>query len=150
MKQVYRAVAYAVAGGVVAQAMVIVYAIASLQKWVGGGGVYDSTVVDQASAFPGAGAFGVHEFLGAAIVPGLVVLLLIVSFFARVRRGPVLAAVMFVLVAAQALLGYWASDQPVIGSLHGLFAFLLFGTAMYAGRLATVVTEPAEAVATRA
>jgi len=137
MKQVYRVLAYAVAAGVVAQAMVIVYAVGSLNKWVGGGGVYDRTVADDPMAFPGAGAFQVHETVGAYVVPGLVVLLLLASLAARVRRGRLVAAIMFVLVAAQALLGYEASDQPAIGSLHGLFAFGLFGVAMYAGGLAS-------------
>src|SRR5215470_1103201 len=137
MKQVYRAFAYAVAAGVVAQAMVIVYAVGSLSKWVDSGGVYDSTVVDDAGAYPGAAAFRVHEAIGAYVVPALVVLLLLASLATKVRRGRLLAAIMFVLVAAQALLGYEASDQPAIGSLHGLFAFGLFGVAIYAGRLAT-------------
>jgi general stress protein CsbA len=137
MKQVYRVLAYAVAAGVVAQAMVIVYAVGSLNKWVDGGGVYDSTVADDGAVFPGAGAFRIHETVGAYVVPGLVVLLGLASLAARVRRGRFVAAIMFVLVAAQALLGYEASDQPAIGSLHGLFAFGLFGVAMYAGRLAS-------------
>jgi hypothetical protein len=135
MKQVYRFLAYAVAAGVVVQAMLIVYAIGSLQKWVNGGGVYDSSVVDRASAFDGAGAFGMHETIGAFVVPGTVVLLLIASPLAKVRRAVTWAAIMFILVAAQALLGYEAADQPAIGSLHGLFAFLLFAAAIRAGRL---------------
>lgn len=154
MKQVYRVLAYAVAAGVVAQAMVIVYAVGSLNKWVDGGGVYDRTVADDATAFPGAGAFRVHETVGTYVVPGLVVLLLVAALAARVRRGRLVAAIMFVLVAAQALLGYEASDQPAIGSLHGLFAFGLFGVALYAGRLAspghTVRREADEPVASSA
>jgi hypothetical protein len=137
MKQVYRVLAYAVAAGVVAQAMVIVYAVGSLNKWVDGGGVYNSAVADDATAYPGAGAFRIHETIGAYVVPSLVVLLILASLAARVRRGRLVGAIMFVLVGAQALLGYEASDQPAIGSLHGLFAFGLFGVAMYAGRLAS-------------
>ena len=56
---------------------------------------------------------------------------------------------MFVLVAIQAVLGYEASDQPAIGSLHGLFAFLLFTTAVRTGMVATrgaTDTAPAEPV----
>jgi|SRR5215467_12467617 len=152
MKRVYRVLAYAVAAGVVAQAMVIVYAVGSLQKWVERGGVYDSTVVDDHSAFSGAGAFGLHEIIGSAVVPGLVVLALIAALAARLRRGAQLAGIMFVLVAAQAMLGYEVADQPAIGSLHGLFAFALFATAMRAGQLAAATSpeQVAPPVATRA
>jgi hypothetical protein len=147
MKQLYRVLAYAVAGGVVAQAMVIVYAIGSMQRWVNRGGSYTAGMDDDASAFPGAGAFRVHEFIGDAVVPGLVVLLVIVSLFAKVTRGIIAPVVMFGLVAAQALLGYEASDQPAIGSLHGLFAFVLFTVALRTGLLVTRSareTAPAE------
>jgi hypothetical protein len=137
MRQLYRVLAYAVAGGVVAQAMVIVYAVGSLQKWVNGGGSYTAGMDDDDSAFTGASAFHVHEFIGDAVVPGLVALLVIASLFAKVTRGVAAAVVMFGLVAAQALLGYEASDQPAIGSLHGLFAFLLFTIALRTGMAVT-------------
>jgi hypothetical protein len=133
MKQLYRILAYAVACGVVAQAMVMVYAIGSLQKWVGDGGVYDSSVADDSSAYSGAGAFRIHEIAGTIVLPSLIVLLLIVALLTRTSRGLVWPAVMFLLVAVQAMLGYLVADQPLIGTLHGLIAFLLFAIAMRAG-----------------
>src|SRR5262249_39081863 len=99
---------------------------------------YTAGMDDDASAFPGAVAFQVHQVIGDAVIPGLVVLLVIASLFAKVPRGIVAPIVMFGLVAAQALLGYDAADQPAIGTLHGLFAFLLFTVALripLAGRL---------------
>jgi Family of unknown function (DUF6220) len=130
--------------------MVIVYAIGSLQKWIDGGGVYDSSVADQSSAFNGAGAFRLHEIIGTTVVPGLILLLLIVALFAKVNRGLAWPTIMLVLVAAQAVLGYEVSDQPAIGSLHGLFAFLLFAVALRAGRRSTAtVTATADTASKR-
>jgi heme A synthase len=72
-------------------------------------------------------------------------LLLISSFFARVRGGVKFAALVFVLVGVQAMLGYALHDLPAMGALHGLNALLLFSTAFYAAwrARASAVRPPA-------
>jgi hypothetical protein len=73
-------------------------------------------------------------------------LLLIVSFFTKVRGAIKWAVVVFVLVVVQGQLGELGHDLPLAGALHGLNALALFGSALYAGRrlraAAAVVEQP--------
>ena len=46
MRTAYKVLAYLVAAEVAVQAMVMVWAIAGLGKWVDGGGVFDKAVIE--------------------------------------------------------------------------------------------------------
>ena len=61
-------------------------------------------------------------------------MLLIVSFFTKVRGAIKWAVIVFVLVVVQGQLGELGHDFPLAGALHGLNALALFGAAIYAGR----------------
>jgi uncharacterized sodium:solute symporter family permease YidK len=144
MRTVYRVLAFLLAIEVVIQAMAIAYAIAGLGKWVeNDGGVLNKQVVDADSPdFPGSGGFMTHGLNGMMIIPILVLLLLIVSFFAKVPGGVRSAVILLVLVAVQVFLGIFAHDVPYVIVLHVLNAFAIMGVAAMAGRSASVVTEP--------
>ena len=151
MRNVYRVLAYLLAVEVVVQAMAIAYAIAGLGKWVeDDGGVLNKQVLDSDSPdFQGVGGFMAHGINGTMIIPLLVILLLIVSFFAKVPGGVQKAAILFGLVALQVFLGIFSHEIPFVIVLHVLNAFAILGTSLYAGRSATVVqetTQPAVAV----
>ena len=136
MRTAYKVLAYVVAAEVAVQAMVMVWAIAGLVVWVDGGGVFDKSVIESEGALPFpeiAGVF-VHVINGSFVIPGLALLLLIISFFTKVRGAIKWALVVFVLVIVQNLLGGWGLDIPLVGALHGLNALALFGAAIYAGR----------------
>ena len=77
------------------------------------------------------------------IIPLLVILLLIVSFFAKVPGGVQKAAILFGLVVLQVFLGIFSHSMPFVIVLHVLNAFAILGMALVAGRSATVVHETA-------
>jgi len=157
MRTAYKVLAYLVAAEVAVQAMLIVWGIAGLGKWVDGGGVFDKAVIESEGAppFPEVVGIIVHGINGFFVVPGLALLLLIVSFFTKVRGAIKWAVVVFVLVIVQGQLGGLGHDFPLAGALHGLNALALFGVAIYAGRrlraaMAAAVEQPEARIATPA
>jgi hypothetical protein len=158
MRNVYRVLAYLLAVEVLVQAMAIAYAIAGLPppppppglgKWVeDDGGVLNKQVLDSDSPdFPGVGGFATHGLNGMMIIPILVLLLLIVSFFAKVPGGVRKAAIVFGLVILQVVLGITSHSIPFVIVLHVLNAFAILGVAIMAGRSASApsVTPATEA-----
>ena len=139
MRTAYKVLAYLVAAEVALQAMVMVWAIAGLGKWVDGGGVFDKSVIEGsidtgATPLPEVVGILVHGINGTFVVPGIALLLLIVSFFTKMRGTVKWAVAVFVLVVLQGQLGFLGHDFPLAGALHGLNALALFGVALYAGR----------------
>jgi heme A synthase len=154
MRTVYRVFAFAIAAEVLVQAAAVAYAIAGMGHWVQGGGVLDSATMESDEfPFPEVVGFIVHGINGSIVVPLLAVLLVVFSFFAKVRGGVKWAFVVFALVAVQAQLGFMAGDLPALGALHGLNALLLFATALHtalrsrAGRPAVAAPPAAEPAA---
>jgi hypothetical protein len=158
MRTAYKVLAYLVAAEVAVQAMVMVWAIAGLGKWVDGGGVFDKSVIEGsidtgAMPFPEVLGILVHGINGTFVVPALALALLIVSFFTKVRGAIKWALIVFALVVVQGQLGFLGHEFPVGGALHGLNALALFGVALYAGRRLRAaarrdVSAPEEQVAT--
>ena len=82
------------------------------------------------------GTFGIigqniHSF-GALAVSLVVIIRLIVSFFAKIDGGVKWAGIVFVAVVLQWVFAIIALRAPVVGILHGINAFVIFGTAMTA------------------
>jgi hypothetical protein len=142
MRTAYKVLAYLVAAEVAIQAMVAVWAIAGLGKWVDGGGVLDKAVMEsEGTPFPEVFGFIVHGINGTFVIPGIALLLVIASFFTKVRGAIKWAVIVFVLVVVQGQLGFLGHEIPAVGLLHGLNALLLFGTAVYAGRRMRAATQ---------
>jgi hypothetical protein len=131
MRSVYRVLAYLVAAEVVVQAMLIVYAVDGLGKFVDNGGVFDKAADSGGKPFPEFVGFMVHGVNGYVVVPVIALLLLVSSFFARVPRGAWWAGLVLALVLLQGLLGGFAHSLPAVGALHGLNALALFTAALY-------------------
>jgi hypothetical protein len=154
VKSVYKGLAYLVAAGVVVQAMSMVFAIAGLFKWIDGGGQLDKAVTESSeSPFPEVVGFDVHATNGMMIIPAIALLLLISSFFAKIPGGVKWAALVFLLVVVQVVLGFSGFAVPALGAVHGLNALLLLGAAVYAALrvrrvAASPAAEPEERVAT--
>jgi len=133
---------------VVVQAMTIVFAVAGLFHWIEKGGSIDASVVSDwdttRPTFTGAVGHYIHGLAGERVFPVLALLLLIISFFAKVSQGVVLALVLLVLVLLQTFTGLYGDKMPYLGLVHGLNAFLIFGAAMAAAMKAK---EPAAAAA---
>jgi len=156
MRKTYQIIAQVIAGLVVLQAALMVWAIAGLFSWIDEGNSIDKSVVegwaDEPPTFDGAIGHFIHAFIsGTILIPLLGLILLIVSFFAKVPRGVALAAAVVVSIVVQYLAGTLAEpDMPYLGLIHGLNAFILFGLALAAGKAAkdaaATPAEPAPAV----
>jgi len=148
MKNVYRVLAYLIAALVVVQAGAIAYGVFGLFNWVEGGGILDQAVLQGEEADIGGGfGFGLHITIGYFVIPIVALLLLIISFFAKVPGGIRWALFLFLAVVVQTLLAGFAHAVAGIGWLHGMVALVLFGLAVTAGiragRKAPVAMEPA-------
>lgn len=150
MQKAYKILAHTIAGLVTIQAAVMVFAVAGLFYWIEEDeGFLDKGVIEGWDADPPTwmGAIGVpiHGMSGMFLIPLLGLVLLIISFFAKVNGGTKWAGIVFGLIIVQVALGIFAHGAPALGLLHGINAFLLFFAALSAGRAAkeSRVAEPA-------
>jgi hypothetical protein len=135
MRTTYKVLAYLVAAEVVIQAMAVVWAMAGLGKWVQEGGVLDKALMEsEGTPFPEIAGFIVHGINGTFVIPGIALVLVILSFFTKVRGAIKWAIIVFVLTVLQGQLGYLGHEVTAVAAVHGLNALALFGTALYAGR----------------
>ena len=134
MRIAYRVLALVVAAEVAIQAVVMVWAVAGLGKWIASGGVADAAMMESGGTpFPEVAGFIVHGVNGMFVVPGIALVMVIVSFFTRVRGAIKWALIVFGLVVVQGQLGFLGHEIPAVGGLHGLNALVLFTAALYAG-----------------
>lgn len=130
MRATYRVLSGLIALAVVFQAAVVAF---------GGFGVIkeveDGAVVTADSDLPNAGPM-LHGIGGTMVIPILVLALLVVSFFAKVRGGVKWAALLVLAVALQITLGFSAFELPALGLLHGINAFVILTLAVVATRAA--------------
>ena len=140
MRKTFRIIASAIAVLVVVQAMMIVWGVAGLFYWIDEGATLDKSVIDgwadEPPTFTGAIGHFVHVMSGTFLIPFLGLLLLIVSFFAKVPRGVLLASVVAISIVVQYLAGTFADAMPYLGLIHGINAFILFGAALAAAKAA--------------
>ena len=137
MRTAYRVLALVIAAEVAIQAAAIAYAVFGLTTWVDGGGVLDKATIESESVdFTGAGGFPLHGINGEMVFPLLVIVLLVLSFFAKVPKGVMWAGITLGLTALQILFGIFGHALPFLGILHGLNALLIFGVAVMAAMAA--------------
>ncbi len=138
MRTAYKVFAWLVALGVVVQAASMVYAVAGLGNWVDKeGGVFDKAsgeaMFEGDVTFTGVAGFFIHSINGMMIIPALALILLIVSFFAKVPGGVKWALFVVLAVAVQITLGLFGHENAFWGMLHGINAMILFSLAVMAG-----------------
>jgi hypothetical protein len=145
MRKAYRILANIIAIEVVIQAMAIVFAIAGFFNWIDDGNSVDEAKLnDDDFDFPGLVGFIIHGINGQLLIPLLGLVLLIIAFFAKIPGGVKWAAIVFGSIIVQVLAGIFAHETRYLGLLHGLNAFILFGSAMMAARTAGQTTEAVE------
>jgi len=152
VKSTYRFLAYAIAVLVVVQAGAIAWAFFGMTDWItNDNGVVNKQLLectDCDQEFTAEWGFAIHMFFnGLLLIPLLSLVLLIVSFFAKIPGGVKWAAGIFGLIILQVILLPMASREidPAFGALHGINALVLLGTAAMAGRrvgTATVAARP--------
>lgn len=133
MRSAYRVLAMLVAGLVVVQAFAIAWAVAGLGKWVQDGNTFDKAAFESDdTSFDGIVGFMIHGINGIMLIPLIALLLLIVSFFAKIPGGVKWAGLVLLFVVIQVTLGLFGQEIPILGGLHGLNALILFGLAVMA------------------
>jgi hypothetical protein len=134
MKQIYRALAYLIAAGVVVQAAAIAYAVFRMFEWVAAGGTIDKALIESDNPqIGGIAGFNLHQLVGVTILPLLALLFLISSFFARIPGGIRWALILFAATLVQSLIGIYAHHSSAVGWLHGAMALILFTVAVVSG-----------------
>ncbi|MGU3643945.1 hypothetical protein ACLBXX_03195 [Microbacterium sp. C23T] len=149
MRITYRILSFAICALVALQAASHAWASAGLGLYIAEGGVVDASAQAGPPPFPEVMGFMIHGMNGMFVIPALALILLIVSFFAKIRRGVAFAAGVFGLVILQVTLGLFGHGIPLLGFLHGVNALLLFTTALLAGLNASKrrVSAAADAIA---
>ena len=141
MKQVYRVLALVVAALVAVQAAAVAYGFFALGKYIEAG----NTVDQSTQTFPGDIGLMVHGIGGTIAIPAVALILLIISFFAKIPGGVKWALIVFLTMIVQVALGLFAHDVPLLGILHGIVALVLFGVAVSAAMRVRTATRAAEA-----
>lgn len=135
MRTAYKVLAYLVALEVVVQAMVMVWAVAGLGKWIASGGVLDKSLMESGSSvFPEDLGFLLHGVNGMFVVPLVALVLLAVSYLTKTAGASKWAGIVFALTVVQGQLGLLGHDIPAVGAVHGLNALLLFLAALHTAR----------------
>jgi hypothetical protein len=152
MRTTFRVLMYLLAAEVIVQGMAIAFGIAGLGKWVDDGHSATKALFDNDNAeFGGKAGFAIHGMNGIMVIPVLVLLLLIVSFFAKVPGASKRAGILLGLVVLQVVLGLAAHGAPIIVVVHVLNAFLIFSlAAVTAWRLSNTLGSEAPAGAAAA
>jgi heme A synthase len=137
MRGVYRGLALAIAVLVALQAAFIAFALSGLVKWVReDGGTLDASVFAEGSTVEvgGEAGFALHAISGTFLIPLVALILVILSFFAKIPGGTKWALIVFGVVVVQYALAFFArlGSLPLLGALHGLNALILFGVAVTA------------------
>jgi Family of unknown function (DUF6220) len=141
MRATYRVLALLIAVGVVLQAAFVAAAWFQVLHDADSGAVFDKNSEPN-------WAYAAHSLLGIMIIPIIAIVLLILSFFARIPGGVKWAAITFGVVLLQIVLAFAAWAAPVVGTLHGINAFALAGVASVAARKARMAeTAPVEPAA---
>ncbi|MBW9108920.1 DUF6220 domain-containing protein [Microbacterium ureisolvens] len=149
MRITYRILSFTICALVALQAASHAWASAGLGLYIAEGGVVDASAQEGPPPFPEVMGFMIHGMNGMFVIPSLALILLIVSFFAKIPRGVAFAGGVFGLVILQVTLGLFGHGIPLLGFLHGINALLLFTTALLAGLNASKrrVAAQADAIA---
>ncbi|WP_448003262.1 hypothetical protein [Agromyces bauzanensis] len=133
MRKFYVVLARIVAGGVVVQAAAIAFGFGGMLGYIADGGVVDKALVESGGA-SGAGELGfpIHSIVGGTIMPVLALLLLVISFFVKVRGARMWAAIVLGTVVIQVGVAYSIADLPLLGLVHGANALAVLMTALAA------------------
>jgi hypothetical protein len=139
MRSAYKYLAYAIDVLILVQAAAIAWAIFGEGKFIDDGGTVNKALQDSDTLpFPEVVGFIVHGINGEVLIPLVGLVLLIVSFFAKVPEGPKWAGMVLGGIVVQVLLGVLAGGLPFLGALHGINALLLFWLAYRTARQAEV------------
>ena len=137
MRTTYRYLAYAIDGLIMVQAAAIAWAIFGFSKYIDDGNTFSKSQMEANDfAFTEERGFMIHGINGQMLIPLVGLILLIISFFAKVTDGRKWAGMLFGGIVIQVLLGMFGHGLPMLGLLHGANALLLFWLAWKAAKAA--------------
>jgi hypothetical protein len=136
VRATYRVLGFLVAALVVVQAASIAVGLFLIVHGAHHGRAYSDASGDNAGQ-------AAHS-IGAIALSLVALLMLVVSFFARVERGVAMAGAVVGLVVLQWILAMVSFGVPVVGALHAINAFAIAGVASAAA--ARAAREPAGTV----
>jgi hypothetical protein len=136
MRAAYRVLALLIAVGVVVQAALIAVGWFQALHELDNGTVIDKN-------YEGNWAHAGHGQVGIMVIPFIALVLLILSFFAKIPGGVKWAAITFGVVVLQIVFAFAGFGAPIVGALHGINAFALAGVASIAARKARLAEAPA-------
>jgi hypothetical protein len=125
MRTVYRVLAMIITVGVVVQAAVVAAGWFQVLNDLDTGVVLDKNS-------EGNWGHAAHAMIGMMVIPLAALLLLIVSFFARVPGGVKWAAITLGVTVLQIVLAFAGFTTSIAGALHGVNAFALGAVASMA------------------
>lgn len=139
MRAAYRALAHSIAGFVAIQAAAIGLWVFGMFKWVDDGHSLTPQVSDdRLEGVTGSVGITIHSF-GAMIVALLAIILLIVSFFAKIPGGTKWAGFVFLAVLVQWVVAIVSFEVPGLGFVHGLNALVIAWLGWRAAKQAGVI-----------
>jgi hypothetical protein len=155
VRKTYQVLANTIAVLVVVQAGAIAWAFFGLSNEIDQNGMVINKACLESDAgcgsFTAEWGFAIHMFFnGFVLIPLVTLVLLLVSFFAKVPGGVKYAAVLVLLVVLQVFVLPALSREAGsgFGALHGVNALVLMGVAAMAGkRASTTTTTTADTVA---
>ena len=138
MRSTYRVLALLICLGVVLQAAAIAFGWFDV--------IADSEDADVVlnDDYEGNAGHAMHGILGMAGIPLIGLILLVVSFLTKVPGASKWAGYVFLSIVFQVFIAIMSFSTPVLGFLHGINAFVLFGLALMASRRIDAVA-PTEA-----
>ena len=151
MRKVYIGIAWLIAAMVLVQAGAIALGFGGMMHFVSEGGLVDKALTESrtASNFTGELGFPIHSLVGGLVMPIAALVLVVLSWFTKVRGATWWAVGLFVLIVVQGSLGYTIKDVPYIGALHGANALAVFVvTVVCARRARSAAARPAAEPAT--
>jgi hypothetical protein len=145
MRTTYKVLGHSIAGFVAIQAAAIALWVFGMFKWVDDGHSLTQQVSDdRLEGVTGSVGITIHSF-GAMIVALLAIVLLIISFFAKIPGGVKWAGFVFLAVLVQWVLAIVSFEAPGLGFLHGINALAIAWLGWRAAKQADVVDEAAPA-----
>ncbi|MEO7350377.1 MAG: hypothetical protein ABIR34_07100 [Marmoricola sp.] len=144
MRAAYRVLGLTISGLVVIQAAAIAFAMFGVLHFVDDGDLLNKSLVDDRTGFDGAIGMNIHS-VGAILISLLAIILLILSFFAKIPGGVKWAGFVFLAVLLQWVLAIAAFGAPAVGALHAVNAFAVAGLGARAAKQASAVAADASA-----
>jgi hypothetical protein len=139
MRAAYKFLAYAIDALILLQAAMIAWAVFGLSTWIEDDNQLTKSVMEgDTFVFTEERGFMVHGISGMMLIPLIGLVLLIVSFFARIPEGTKWAGMLFVGILVQVALGIFGHSVSAAGALHGAWALLLFWLAYRTARQSDV------------